>query len=334
MILKSFLIEKNISLLDTYAISLFYGENIGLKDEIKFEIRNKYKDYEIINLNQDEVIKNKDLLEEQIYNISLFNKNKIIFINEVSDKIRKEIAKIVEDPPENIKIFLFGHNLEKKSGIRSDFEKGKIIATIPCYQDNHRTLTEYLKKNLKGYSGLTQEIINMLIENSNLDRKVLSNEINKIRVLFLDKNIKLEKLENLINNTYNIDFDKLRDSCLEADAKKLNENLGNIILQNEDIFFYLSNLNLRIGRLLQLHENLKSQRNIDLVMDNIRPKIFWKDKPVFLKQLKNWNIEKLEEAKKIIVETEIKMKTKLNNYNILLMKNLLIRLFQIAKSTC
>ena len=92
MILKSFLIEKNISLLDTYAISLFYGENIGLKDEIKFEIRNKYKDYEIINLNQDEVIKNKDLLEEQIYNISLFNKNKIIFINEVSDKIRKEIA--------------------------------------------------------------------------------------------------------------------------------------------------------------------------------------------------------------------------------------------------
>ena len=91
MILKSFLIEKNISLLDTYAISLFYRENIGLKDEIKFEIRNKYKDYEIINLNQDEVIKNKDLLEEQIYNISLFNKNKIIFINEVSDKIRKEI---------------------------------------------------------------------------------------------------------------------------------------------------------------------------------------------------------------------------------------------------
>ena len=83
----------------------------------------------------------------------------------------------------------------------------------------------------------------------------------------------------------------------------------------------------------KLHENLKSQRNIDLVMDNIRPKIFWKDKPVFLKQLKNWNIEKLEEAKKIIVETEIKMKTKLNNYNILLMKNLLIRLFQIAKST-
>ena len=45
-------------------------------------------------------------------------------------KTRKEIAKIVEDPPENIKIFLFGHNLEKKSGIRYDLEKCKIISTI------------------------------------------------------------------------------------------------------------------------------------------------------------------------------------------------------------
>ena len=68
MIFKSFLVEKNLSIVDEYFITLLYGENIGLKDEIKKKIKEKYKGYEQINFNQDEVIKN-EALEEQIYNV-------------------------------------------------------------------------------------------------------------------------------------------------------------------------------------------------------------------------------------------------------------------------
>lgn len=333
MILKSYLVEKNLSIIDSYFASLFYGENIGLKDEIKYEIKKKFKSYEQINLNLEEVAKNEKLLDEQIYNSSLFSKNKIIFINEVSDKIKKKIIEVLENPQENIKIFLFAQNLEKKSAIRSSFEKNKTAAIIPCYQDNSRTLSEYLRNKLEGFSGMNQEIINMLINNSGLDRKVLSNEIDKIKALFLDKKIKPEKLDKLINNTYNLDFEKLRDSCLEGDKKKLNENLGNIVLQNEDVYFYLASLNLRIQKLLQLQNQYEMDKNLDLAIENIKPKIFWKDKPVFLKQIKKWNIRKLEMAKKVLINTEIRMKTKLNTYNSTLIKNLLIRMYRIANST-
>ena len=89
MILKSFLVEKNLSIVDEYFVTLFYGENIGLKDEIKKSIKEKYKSYEQISFGQDEVVKN-EMLEEQIYNVSLFNKNKVIFISEISDKIKKK----------------------------------------------------------------------------------------------------------------------------------------------------------------------------------------------------------------------------------------------------
>ena len=333
MILKSYLVEKNLSIIDSYFASLFYGENIGLKDEIKYEIKKKFKSYEQINLNLEEVAKNEKLLDEQIYNSSLFSKNKIIFINEVSDKIKKKIIEVLENPQENIKIFLFAQNLEKKSAIRSSFEKNKTAAIIPCYQDNSRTLSEYLRNKLEGFSGMNQEIINMLINNSGLDRKVLSNEIDKIKALFLDKKIKPEKLDKLINNTYNLDFEKLRDSCLEGDKKKLNENLGNIVLQNEDVYFYLASLNLRIQKLLQLQNQYEMDKNLDLAIENIKPKIFWKDKPVFLKQIRKWNIKKLEMAKKVLINTEIRMKTKLNTYNSTLIKNLLIRMYRIANST-
>ena len=332
MILKSFLVEKNLSIVDEYFVTLFYGENIGLKDEIKKRIKEKYKNYEQINFNQDEVIKN-EALEEQIYNVSLFSKNKVIFVSEISDKIKKKIIEITEKPQNNIRIFLFAQNLERKSTLRSHFEKNKNAGIIPCYQDNHRTLAEYLRKKLDGFNGINQEIINLLIDNSGFDRKVLSNEIDKIKVLFLDKRIKIEKLESLINNTYNLDFDKLRDSCLEGNKEKLNQNLGNIVLQNEDAYFYLSNLNLRIERLLKLQKQYKIDKNMDVAIENMRPKVFWKDKPIFIKQIGRWNLEKLEKAKKILIDTEIKMKTKLNNYNNTLIKNLLVNLNSIANST-
>ena len=49
--------------------------------------------------------------------------------------------------------------------------------------------------------------------------------------------------------------------------------------------------------------------------------------------MKKWNSKKLEKAKKIMVDTEIRMKTKLNSYNTILIKNLLIKLYRIANST-
>tara|TARA_B100000700_G_scaffold331066_1_gene461100 strand:+ start:3512 stop:4516 length:1005 start_codon:yes stop_codon:yes gene_type:complete len=332
MIFKSFQIEKNLSLIDDYFAVLIYGENIGLKDEIKYEIKKKYKTYQLVSLSHDEIYKNEKLLDEQIQNISLFSDNKIIFINEISDKIKKKLFEIAESPQKNVKIFIFSQNLDKKSAIRSHFEKHKKLASIPCYQDNQRTLAEYTRHKLRDFSGLNQEIVNLLISNSGMDRKVLFYEISKIKSLFRKKNIETKKLLELLNNAYNIDFDKLRDSCFEANKEKFNENLGNLALKNEDTYLYLNSLRFRIQKLIDLKKQIEIDKNTEIALNNIRPKIFWKDKPSFLKQLNIWNVKKLDEAKKNLLSTEIIMKTKFNNFNDLLIKKLLLEIYRIANS--
>ena len=83
MILKSFIVEKNISLLDNYYAVLFYGENIGLKDDLKSIVKEHNEDCEKISFHQNEIIKNPNLLNEQISNTSLFNAKKI---NRFSDR--------------------------------------------------------------------------------------------------------------------------------------------------------------------------------------------------------------------------------------------------------
>ena len=332
MILKSFLLEKNLSLIDNYKLLLFYGENIGLKDEFKSNLKRKFLSYEKILFEESEIIKNEKLLYDQINNISMFSENKIIFINEVSEKLVTKIDDIIEKTPDHIRLVLFAQNLDKKSKIRSIFETNKRAGIIPCYQDNHRTLAEYIRGRLKDYTGLSQDIINLLINNSGLDRKVLFNELEKIKSLFKNKKIDQEKVLDLLNEENNLNFDNLRDSCLEGDAEKLNKNLGSVSLNSENIYYYLNSLNQRVQKLSMLIKQNEKDKNIDYAINNLKTKIFWKDKPVILRQIKKWDYPKLQKVKDIIIDTEVNMKTKMNNYNPIILKNLLVKIFNIANS--
>ena len=87
MIFKSYLLENNIKTLNSYNIFLFYGENYGLKQDLKIQIKKFYKSSEKINLVQEEIINNKNLLTNEIFNKSLFNDTKIYFIEQANDKI-------------------------------------------------------------------------------------------------------------------------------------------------------------------------------------------------------------------------------------------------------
>ena len=114
MILKSFEIENNIENLLKFKFILIYGENIGLKDTIKKKIKYLTKKVEIINLYQEDLVKNKNIILDEVKNVSLFSQEKIIFVNQVNDKILSSIENLLENK-ENIKIVLVGDLLDKKS---------------------------------------------------------------------------------------------------------------------------------------------------------------------------------------------------------------------------
>ena len=95
MIIKSYLVEQNFSILKS-RIVLFYGENLGLKNDYKTKIQDKFKDQEIFKYTQDEIIKDTNFFFEQINNISLFGKEKVFIIEDISDKIL-DILKEIEN---------------------------------------------------------------------------------------------------------------------------------------------------------------------------------------------------------------------------------------------
>ena len=79
MIYKSYLVENNFSVLKE-KLTLFYGENLGLKNDFKKIIKEINSENEILYFNQDEIIQNDNVLIKEINNVSLFEKKKIFFV--------------------------------------------------------------------------------------------------------------------------------------------------------------------------------------------------------------------------------------------------------------
>ena len=65
MILKSYLVEKDINLVNRNIV-LLYGENFGLKDDLKKKIIESNKDAEVINLDQNNILKNDNSFFSEI----------------------------------------------------------------------------------------------------------------------------------------------------------------------------------------------------------------------------------------------------------------------------
>ena len=321
MILKSYIVEKNINILDQYLSVLIYGQNTGIQDEIKSKIIQLNKNIELINVFEDTIFKDKENFHESVLNQSLFYPKKIFFINNVTDKILPEIENYFKN--ENIKIYLFSENLEKKSKLRKLFETDKQLATFACYEDTEKTLVQYILNQLKEYKGINGEICNLLISNCNMDRKEIQSEIEKIKILFQSKQIDKIKLFQLLNQTSDINFDDIRDNALMGNKKKLNSLLSSKNILNEDSFFYLNNLSFRIQKLIDIKNNINNDQ-IEANIDKIKPPIFWKDKPFFINQLKKLCINQLINIYSKIISTEILMKKNSQINNAVLIKNLLI----------
>ena len=77
MIVKSFLIEQNINLIKDKNLVLFYGENLGLKNDFKKLIQYNSPECKLINFSQDEIIKNQEAFFSEISNLSLFEKKNL-----------------------------------------------------------------------------------------------------------------------------------------------------------------------------------------------------------------------------------------------------------------
>ena len=307
MIIKSFEISKKK--FDKQNIFLVYGENEGLKNEI-VEILKKKLSGILEKFDETQIINNKELFYEKLLNQSLFEKEKIIVINRCSEKIYEIIESITERVSLDTKIILNAYSLEKKSKLRNLFEKSSKLIIIPIYKDTSLSLMEIAKKFFNNYKiSISQETINLLVNRCNGDRGHLKSELDKILIYIQDKkNINLEEIFRLTNLSENFSINELVDTSLSKNTKKTSEILDESNYKSEDGILILRTFLQKAKRLLNLYESQSSNTSFDSLINDYKPQIFWKDKPMVKKQLESWSKSKIKNLIININKTEIFLK--------------------------
>ena len=330
MIIKNYQLNTNSELPKKYKTLLLYGVNEGLKKEFIEKIKQENKNTEIYNFFEEEILKNNHLFYEIIFNSSLFGETKIIFLHDVTDKIFNIINECLNKLDQSIKLYVIANSLDKKSKLRKLFEESKNEGIIPLYEDDEKTLLNYIKKELNGFKGLTSEVCYLIISNSKLDRRLIQNEITKIKTFFNDKIIKKELLINLLNLKKESNFDEIKDSAITGEKIKLNKLLSSNNLNKEDLFFYLNSLIFKFKKMRDLLSH--KDKNIEEIVDNAKPPIFWKEKPILKKQLNIWSKKNIDKIINNLNETEILTKKNSQVESSVIFNNILVNICNEASS--
>ncbi len=321
MIVKSFEIKKHID----KKLYLIYGENQGLIEDIISEINKNFSKESIINYNEKEVLNNIEPFYNSLFSHSFFENEKLIIINDITDKFYNKIQEILQKKINDITLILISKSLDKRSKIRSLFEKEKELICIPVYKDDTRTLLNFGYSFFKSRKiNISTESINLIVERSSEDRKNLRNELEKIATFYeSEKKLNLEDIIKLTNLSENYSINKIVDFSLARETKQTLRALNENIFSTEDVIIIIRTFLIKSKRLLKLTKEFEKSNNIDQTILNSKPPIFWKDKDIVKKQLKIWKHDGVKKLIENINNTELQIK-KNGESSINLIKNFII----------
>ncbi|WP_435162917.1 DNA polymerase III subunit delta [Candidatus Pelagibacter bacterium nBUS_25] len=311
MILKSF--EINKINLDINNLILFYGKNEGLKSEA---LNILIKDKNIISYYEEkEILDNENNFIETVLSKSLFDPQKFIFIKRATDKILKIIENLHQKKLEDITIILNSESLEKKSKLRSFFEKNKTLVCVPFYPDNDQTLSKLTYNFLREKKiSISSSNINLIVSKCSGDREILMNELQKIEHFSKNgKKINNDNISKLINLSENHNISDLVDNCLAQNKRKIISILNENNFSNDDCVIIVRSFIIKSKKLLALSKAFETNKNIDLTISSAKPPIFWKEKEITKQQILKWNSKNIKQLIYSLSETELQIKKNINN---------------------
>jgi len=310
MIIKSYEIKK-INLENSQFV-LFYGHNQGLKKEA---INNLNKKNTISNYDEKEILDNDNNFIENILSKSLFEQQKFIVIKRATDKILDIIKILHLRNLEDTKIILDSDNLEKKSKLRSYFEKHRTLVCVPFYPDNEQTLSKLAYNFFRDRKiSISPSNVNLIVNKCSGDRDTLVNELEKIEYFSKNgKQINIENISKLINLSENHSISELIDNCLAQNKKKTISILNDNNFSNEDCIMITRLFIVKAKKLLVLSKAFKTNKNLDLTISSAKPPIFWKEKEITKQQIQKWSSRNIKKLIYSLSETELQIKKNINN---------------------
>ena len=299
---------------------LFYGSNIGLVnllfnnviDTLSINVNDPFN---VSKFNAQNLIDNPYIMIDTISTYSMTSDKRIIFLDLCNIILKKDLIDNIKislsSEVENYLIIIKADNLGTMNELVKFTQDSKIGILVPCYEENPNQIkleiSNILKKN--NYNFSDSFILYLSTKFSN-DTSINKMEFDKLtNFLINNQEVTESKLLNLITDNTNVNLNKLSNFCAIGDVKNA-------------LFFYEKTHDSSVSPIVIIRTMVKhfkiiekvlcaiqDGKNIENAINNIKPPIFFKDKPLISIQAKLWNLAKINLILKRLSDTEIKCKS-------------------------
>ena len=281
-------------------IVLVYGPDAGLVSErttalLAAAASDNSDPFAIVPLEGDAIASDPGLLQDEARTFGLFGGRRIVRVRAGSRNFAPALEALLDDPPEALVLIEAGE-LRPTSPLRSLCEKSPAAAVIPCYADNERDVMRLIERALKE-AGLTidpdarDELVGLL----GADRLASRAELDKLALYAQGKGrVGLDDVQAIIADASALVLDDAIDAAAAGEREAALVALRKARAAGVSATSILSAAIRHVVNLHRLRLSIDRGARPSEVIENAKPKIFFRRKPAFERALARLDAAALE----------------------------------------
>ena len=276
-------------------IILIYGPDAGLVSErvnavLKAAAGDNNDPFAIVPLEGDAIASDTGLLQDEVRTFGLFGGRRIVRIRAGSRNFAPALETVLGDPPQALVLIEAGE-LRPTSPLRALCEKSPAAAVIPCYADSERDIARLVDRALKD-AGLTMEteardeFMGLL----GADRLASRAELEKLALYAQGAGrISLDDVRAVISDASALALDDVVDAAAAGEREAALTALRKARAAGVSATAVLSAAIRHVASLHRLRLSIDRGARAGEIIDNARPKIFFRRKPAFERALSRFD---------------------------------------------
>ena len=293
--------KKNNNL---HNVFLLYGPNFGLVnllykktiDLLSIDINDPFN---VSKIDGNEFKDNPSILNDNISTFSMSEDKRAVLLDltyiTINKTIEGAILNTLKEKSNYFFLLIKANNLGSKNELVKFIEKLDTGILVPCYDDDTNKVKIQISKLFNQYKfTFSSNFLSLLSSKFNSDTSINLMEIKKLESFLIDnENVTEEMILSLITENIDINLNKVIQLCSSG---KIQETLFYL-----DKIYESSNTAISITRLFVKHFKViekillavQNGSNISETINNMKPPIFFKDRPLLTFQCQLWSLNKI-----------------------------------------
>lgn len=281
---------------------LLYGPNNALIGEAALTLKAHLfpqgaDDFAHVVINADELKNNATRLADELASFGFFAAKKLIHIKDAGDTTARMIQEALELPDAGHFLLIEAEGLGPKSALRIFAEKSGIAASVPCYEFDAPAMARFVQSQFQKQSAVIDSQATLLmVDRLGGDLSALPGIIAQLKdYIGGDKpSVKLEHVEAMLVDQAEHEVELAVQSVADIKAAEMDRIFHGLYESGTSLVGVLRAIQGYFYKLRSVQAEIKNGTSQDAALAQLRPPLFFKTKPHFIRHLRSWPLERID----------------------------------------